>query len=182
MIKTIIILRHGETTKDKNNPQRGLTKLGKKQMEVAGLKIKKIVGSQKAVVITANTKRARQSAIILVKCLKIPLSKKRPNLRITNIEKLKKFSIMYPKASLTQIYFKLFKTKKLPDFVEKPDIIVSRFIKVINLMKFFSIVIIVSHAGAIEAFVKFQNKYKVKKIINNEITYGKFIILERKSN
>lgn len=182
MTNKVILLRHGETTADKNNPQRGLTKRGEKQIETAAKEIKKIIDSQKAVIIAANTKRARQSAKILAEYLKIPLVSKRPNLRITNIEIIKNLSNIYSKADLVQKYFKLVKTNRLPITVEKPDTVVSRFKKVINLMKPFPIIIIVGHAGAIETFAKCQEEYKPKTLIKREIAYGQFIVLERNYN
>lgn len=181
MTNKVILLRHGETTSDKNNPKRGLTDYGQKQIKAAGQKIKKVVGSQKTIVIAANTKRALQSAIILANGLNLPLAKIRPNLRIKNIEMLKKYFEIYPKKDLTQIYFELDKKNQLPDMVEKPDRLVSRFKKIINLTKSFPVIIIVGHAGAIETFAKYQEEYRPKTLVKKEVSYGQFITLERKS-
>lgn len=179
MIKRIILIRHGETTADKNNPNRGLTKLGQKQVKEVADKLVKYLGKQKVKIVTSNTVRAKMSAKIIAKKINQRPTVNRSSLRVKNIEKLKKLSINSG-SDLTSTYWQLFKENRLPPKVEKPTEIVKRFSFVIRKYFRWRILIIVGHAGALETFVKFQDQYKSKKKLEKELNYGQFIILDRK--
>lgn len=179
MIKKIILVRHGETTADKNNPNRGLTKLGQKQIKGVADKLVKYLDNQKVKIVACNTVRAKMSAKIIAKKINQGLTVSRLNLRVKNIEKLKRFSVRSG-LDLTSTYWQLFKENRLPSKVEKPKKIVYKFYKVIRKYQKWTILIIVGHAGALETFAKFQDQYKSKKKIKKELNYSQFIILDRK--
>lgn len=180
MIKRIILVRHGQTTADKNNPNRGLTELGQKQIkEVADKLAKYFQSDQKVKIVACNTIRAKMSGKIISKKINQDLTVSRVNLRIKNIETLKKFSVRSG-LDLTSTYWQLFKENRLPLRVEKPTKTVKSFYEIIRKYQKWTILIIVGHAGSLETFAKFQNQYRSKKIIKKELNYGQFIILDRK--
>lgn len=179
MIKKIVLVRHGETTPDKNNPTRGLAKAGRKQIEETANKLTKCFKNQGVIIIANNTVRTKISAEIIARKTNQRMVVSKLNLRIKNIEKLKTGQ-KKSNLDLTSKYWQLFKKNKLPSGVEKPAEVAMKFFKLIAKYQRWAIIVIVGHAGALETFAKFQNQYKSKNKIDEELNYGQYIILDRK--
>src|SRR3989344_6614127 len=122
MLNKIILIRHGESEKDKNNPLRGLTEKGKKKIAETGVVLKKLAAKQSVEIISSTTPRAVQTAEILAKVLNVPFTKRFCNLRVENIEQ-----VSQDPDNLTFRYFAAFDKKSLPSKVPSPRAIVRRF-------------------------------------------------------
>lgn len=175
MLKRIILIRHGESQKDKQNPKRGLTKRGVKQIEDAAISIKKImIGNCK--IITTDTNRTRQSSIILSKILDLDFETTELNLRVDNFDLIEREN--KNKSNLVFKYFKTFEDGKLNAKIATPVEILNRFIDLISNYKCDTI-IIVGHSGALESFIVYQDKFIPAMKFKKELEYGEFIVLNR---
>lgn len=174
MPKTIIVIRHGESESDKNNPYRRLTPVGKSQIAESAKKIKELMGNSGGQIVTTQTTRTIQTATILSKILEFPVKETRINLRVENFGIIEE---RYPKSkNLTFKYFEDFKNGKLDPTIPAPTQIAGNFLKVIGKFEN-ELIIIVSHGAALESFVLYQSTYKTNKVVNNELNYGEFIVL-----
>ncbi len=175
MPNKIILIRHGESEKDKNNPLRGLTEKGKKQIAETGVVLKKLAANQSVEIISSTTPRAVQTAEILAKALEAPFTKRFCNLRVENIEQ-----ISNDRENLTARYFEAFAKKILPSKVPSPRAMVRRFLDAVDVSSA-EIVIIAGHSGALEAFANYQTIFTSEKKLERELKYGEFIVLTRKT-
>lgn len=173
MPNKIILIRHGESEKDKENPLRQLTENGKRQIAEAGAVLKKLIGTGSAEIIASTTPRAVQSASLLSKILNIRFEKKFSNLRIENIEQVSK-----DRDNLTFKYSEAFKKKTLPFKVPSPRAMVRRFLDAVATSDS-DTVIIVGHSGALEAFANYQQIFLPEKKLEGELKYGEFIVLTK---
>lgn len=174
MPNKIILLRHGESEKDKENPLRGLTEKGKKQIAETGTVLKKLTSNQSVEIISSTTPRAVQTAEIIAKALEAPFTKRFCNLRIENIEQ-----VSGDQENLTARYFEAFaKRKALPSKVPSPRAMVRRFLDAVDTSNA-EVVIIAGHSGALEAFAGFQTIFTSEKKLERELKYGEFIVLAR---
>lgn len=176
MIKTIILTRHGETEKNKDDPERKLTSSGKRQMKVAAGLIKPLVQGKEMVIVSTQTDRARSSSNIVSKEIgcKIIYSN---NLRVENIKLLQN-----PKdknKNLTQLYFQNFDAGKLPASIPPPTEIVKRFQEIISNNQQLNILIFVGHSGALESFINYQTIFKSNIKLERELNYGEVVVLKR---
>ena len=105
----IIIVRHGESehniglTKNKNSI---LTKRGKRQAEYLGKKLKKLKISK---IYTSDLSRARQTAEIISKIIKVPVKK--------SIEELNEYDKKHLRSKLKMLFSN--RLKKLKHFLKK---------------------------------------------------------------
>lgn len=176
MIKNIILVRHGETTQDKEDPERGLTARGKAQMINVARILSKVIDGKKSVIVCTSTKRSIQSAFILADDLAIPLIKSKRQLRVKNIKQI----IPVKKISLTSYYLELYRKGKLPKFVTTPGKIVENFFhEMKNLNKSYETIIFVGHSGGLESILNFQSKYNVVGEYLSEFNYGDFVEMVR---
>lgn len=169
----IILIRHGESEKDKNNPLRQLTENGKKQIANAGAVLKNLMDTPDAEIISTTAPRAVQSAQILAQKLGVPFKKRFANLRVENIE-----LISANPDNLTFKYFSAFEAGVLPKRVPSPRAIVRRFLKAVDTSNA-RILIIVGHSGALESFANYQDLFSPDKRLKRELRYGEFVVLTR---
>lgn len=176
MVKQVIIIRHGETEKDKSNPERDLTPNGKQQIIKTSKEIRKFIQGSKIALITTNFKRSIHSGEIIKKELAINEKTIRYNdLIVENINSLN------PEMNLdlTFSYFKSSNDGMLPSNIPTPQVVAQRFLDLIAATVGPELLIIVSHSGAIESFINYQNQYISNKRIKKELKYGEFVVLER---
>lgn len=177
MIKKIILIRHGESERDKTNPDRKITPRGIRQIQKAAYDIIPVVNGKKCEIISTATVRTVQSAKIISEKLGIPYSKTSPNLRVENINVLEK---KYPKEKdITFLYFKIFEKGVLPQEIPSPKIVVKRFFKAFKGLADNEIAIVVGHSGALESFALYQDLFLSKTKLKRELKYGEFIVLTR---
>lgn len=171
--KTLILIRHAESEKNKNNPLRSLTSRGKLQAQKAATALSLLV-SGSVEIISTTTPRTMETGKILSKILTVPFDKTFENLRVENINELGNSS-----ENLTLIYFKKYKENSLPKNLPTPSEIVRRFIKAISQIECDTL-IIVGHSGALETFASFQKNYKFNGPISDELNYAEFLVLNKK--
>lgn len=187
-IQNIILVRHGETTKDKSDSNRRLTSRGKADMKLTAKKIQKFINCD-VTLTSANNNRAIESAEILSTCLKIPF-KKDISLEVDSflikswdpIKKLQVSDTNYKDRDLTEIYFDLYQKDMLPKDVTSPEIVGQKFYKIIKNLKLTTkCLIIVANGGSLESAAFYQSFYVPKfgdKLYQKPINYSEFIILE----
>lgn len=176
MVKTIILIRHGESEKDKNNPKRGLTSNGISQIKNTAKKLVSLIENKSCLIITTKTKRTRRSAAILSKILKIKVKQTQIGLRVDNFDVIE---AKYPKTkNQTFMYFNDYDTNQLESSVPAPNVIANRFLKIAGKLEQ-DLIIFVGHGAALESFVKYQSVFISNKILEKELEYGEFIVLER---
>lgn len=174
MIKTIILVRHGETEKDKNNPNRKITLNGKSQIKQTALEIQKLI-SGNGIIVTTKTKRTRMSSKIIKNILDLKIKQTQISLRVDNFDLIEK---KYKnEKNIVFKYFEDFKKNNLNPKISSPIEIAGRFLRIIGgLEKDF--IIFVGHGGALESFALFQNAYKPIVPTTKDLGYGKFIVLK----
>lgn len=172
--ETIILVRHGESEKDKTNLLRKLTTRGKNQILKTADKIKPLAKKGESEIITTTTPRAVESAKIISSNLAIPIKRNFGNLRVENIDKLGN-----SKDELSFVYFEKFRKGKLPQTIPSPNKVVKRFFAAIN-KTCSKILVIVGHSGALETFTVFQERFIPDRKISKELRYGEFIVLKRR--
>lgn len=176
MVDTVIVIRHGETLKDKNNPKRNLTKRGVRMLEKKAEELKRFVNIGASEIVCTPTVRTRISARILGSKLNIPVREKEYNLRVDNLDRLNLEKI----DNVTEFYFQASKDTKLPRKVPSPKTVARRFLQAIMESDFSTeTLIIVSHSVALESFVKYQSTYAPKNLPDGELKYGEFIVLNK---
>lgn len=178
MLKNIILVRHGETEKNKNNPNRKLTKKGVQQMKETANKVNLLVKNSNSIILCSSTKRAIESAKILSKILEVPYRHEKTSLRVENIKILEEK--YQQKTNVTFLYFKCFENAELPEEISSPVVVAQRFLKVVKKVKIKNQIIIVGHGSALETFALFQNEFIPNKRIRKELKYGEFVVLEKK--
>ena len=170
MLKTIILVRHGETEKDKTNPERNLTARGVAQMISSAKKLKPIIKGINTVLITTNTLRAQRSAQIISEELNIPVVAIFNDLRVENLDQLGEI----PDKELFEKYFQ---QKNLPKSIPTPKEMAKRFIKAVQSQNS-EVVIVVGHGIALECYDFYQKQFKSSLPNLFELDYGNFIVLD----
>ncbi len=170
MLKTIILVRHGETEKDKTNPERSLTARGVTQMVSCAKKLEPIINRKNAVIITTNTLRAQRSAQIISKELKIPVVAIFNDLRVENLDLL-------GEVPNKQLFEKYFEQKGLPKSIPTPKEMAERFMKAVQSQNPSEVVIVVGHGLALESFAYYQERLKSSLANLSELDYSEFIVL-----
>lgn len=175
MVKNIVLIRHGESEKDKTNPQRGLTSRGKNQIKNASEKIKKIISGSSKIVSTA-TVRTEQTAQIISGILGVNFETTSINLRVDNFDLIEE---EFGKVSdIVFKYFGKFENGKMDSRITSPVEILNRFNKLIKKFKCENL-IIVGHSAALECFIEYQDRFIANTNFKKELEYGEFIVLSR---
>ncbi len=176
MLETIVLIRHGESQKDKSNPDRKLTIKGRKQVASAAKAIASIADNGKIKIICTNTTRTTESAQIFSKIMKLNFETIQVNLRVKNIEKLKTGNT----EDLTFKYFKMFDKNNLPEEVTSPILLARRFLRItLRFNNFYKTLILVGHAGGLESIANYQKVFLPSQPIKKELGYGEFIVLKK---
>lgn len=176
MLKTVILIRHGESEQKKDDPERKITPKGKRQIEDVIGGIEPLVKNKKCEIISTPTPRTVESAKIISVKLNLPFRKTFPKLRVENI---KKITSKKQSSELTFAYFEKAEKGRLPNEVPAPTEIVNRFSQAISKVSKNEVLIVVGHSGALETFVNYQKLFKARKKLRKELSYGEFIVLER---
>lgn len=193
IIKTIIFIRHGQTTDDKNDPNRSLTNAGITLVSKTCNQISQEINLFPVEIISTNTVRAIQTAQILSDYLKIKyrqdLSLKASAFLIKEwnyIRQIKSQNIKYSSSDLTYIYLSLAENNKLPANIKRPFQVANQFIKFIKSIKSDAkTLIFIANGGSIEAASYYQKYYLPDKndIVNKRILdYSEYLILTKKRN
>lgn len=167
-MKHLILIRHGQTETNKFNNERQLTKSGRETIQHKALELGKFVVGDIAI-IHSPTLRAIQTAQILHSNFNYS-ALFQEELRILNANNI----------SSAKIYLELDDYKKYS--VESPVELFERFD---NIMKKYSqnTIVIVSHEGTLEAFLRVQNNYSlVYKTFDQFFDYGDYAILKPINN
>lgn len=173
MITQVVIIRHGQSEKDKRNPNRGITEVGKSQIKSAAQALKVLAKGKRVVLIASNTPRAQQSAGILSKALTADILTF-PKLRVENLDLLSE-----DPDKLFNLYFKSFEEGELPKAVLSPKEMAGEFLNIIGGIKGYDMGIIVGHSVALEAFANYQQIFLPGEKVD-ELGYGEFFILKKK--
>lgn len=176
MIKKVILIRHGESEKDKSKPDRNLTDDGRAQIKKTSRAMASVVRGRRAEIIATTTPRAIQSAEILSRELRVPFWKTFPKLMVENIKRIQSDTT----KDLTFRYFELFTRGQLPRDIPTPLAMVKRFEDALVAIKEKDIAIIVGHSGALEAFANYQKVFVPEERLSRELNYAEFVVLERK--
>lgn len=174
MTQKIILIRHGESQKNKEDPLRRLTVLGIKEIRQTAKRIQPLVENKKCRIVSTSTPRATESAQILSQELGIKFNNSFADLRVENIKEL-----TTKRNGLTWEYFQAFKEKRLPKQIPPPNVIAKRFLEAASKFKKQEILIFIGHSGALEAFALFQKKFEPTTKLKKELEYGEHIILEK---
>ncbi len=172
MITQVVIIRHGLSEKDKMDPKRGITNLGKNQIKSTGQFLKSLTKGKSVVIITSDVPRAQQSAGVLSRELAADV-KTFSNMRVDNLDFLSK-----DQDKLFNLYFRLFDRGKLPKVVISPNQVAKRFLDIIASAGDYEIAVIVGHSVALEAFANYQEIFLPKKTLK-ELGYAEFAVLEK---
>jgi broad specificity phosphatase PhoE len=179
MLKDIILVRHGQSQKDKSNPQRKLTSTGAKQILNTSKEIYNLFPSVKVSleIFTSNTTRTIMSANILANYFKIGEVKTSANIRVKNIDLLETVT----DEDITVKYFSLFENNQLSKTITPPPIVAARFLKVVTkINESTENIIIVGHGTALEAFAYYQDIFIPAIHFSKELGYGDWLWLKRK--
>lgn len=145
----LILVRHGQTTQDKTNPDRGLSPSGIIQVKILSQRLQSLV-IQPAIILHSQTHRAQQTAFIIARRLHI--NTKPADLRLKNID------LLQPKdARPAQAYLSLNQYGN----IESPQELVDRWLKIFNSVNH-STVIAISHESSLEAFFYHQIVFKLE--------------------
>lgn len=149
-MKRLILVRHGQTTKDKTNPDRGLSSRGIIQVKLLSQHLQPLV-IQPAIILYSQTHRAQQTAFIIARRLHI--NTKPTDLRLKNIH------LLQPKGIRpAQAYLGLNKYRD----IESPQELVDRWLKIFNSVNH-STVIAISHEVSLEAFFYHQAVFRLER-------------------
>lgn len=177
MVKTVVVIRHGETTANKTDPKRGLTDLGAKKTNAQAEKIKAIIGTRKTEIVCTKTTRSIESAEILSSILDSPIRAKKYDLRVDRLYLLESSG----DELILEKYINATNGNKLPAKVPSPKTVARRFLgAIVESEPEVEVLVVVSHSIAIEAFLRYQSVYSSdKKTINSQLDYSDFVVLER---
>ncbi len=159
-MKKLILVRHGQTTSNKSNPDRGLSPRGVKQVINLASKLRSSIIIP-AAIIYSTTKRASQTAHILGRYLSITDISPAP-IRIKNVDNIALIIKHQQKQGITpaQAYLSLGNYKKYG--VESPAQLAKRWLNIIKPIKAQTI-ILVSHEASLDAFLRFQYRFRLNQ-------------------
>ena len=150
-MKRLILVRHGQTTPDKSNPDRRLFSAGIRQVKALSRRLRPLL-IHPAIILHSPAHRAHQTAQILAQELAIPSLRPAP-LRIKNINLLQ-----LKGRRPAQAYLSLNQHGN----IESPQDLVGRWLKIFNSIKH-ATVIAVSHEASLEAFFYHQTTFKLER-------------------
>lgn len=175
MINKIILIRHGESEKDKTNPNRNITTKGIKQIRLSSIKIKRVIKNENSLIICSNTLRTKNSGQIISEKLGLDLVVSKSNLRVQNIQLLER-----KKRVLLLDYFESFQKGTLPKSIPSPIKVANRFLMLVKKYSKYESLIIVGNSGGLESFITYQKKFIPDSPFKRELKYGEFVVLKRK--
>ena len=149
-MKRLILVRHGQTTPDKSNPDRGLSPHGIIQIKALSLLLQPLI-IKPTIIIHSPTYRAKQTARIIAKQLSIRT--KTANLRLKNVGNLQPGNIRPAQAYLSLNQY---------GNIESPQKLVNRWLKIFNSVTH-TTVIAISHEASLEAFFYHQTTFKLER-------------------
>jgi phosphohistidine phosphatase SixA len=172
-MRRIILVRHGRTGKDKENPDRKLTKSGIKATVKAAVKISKYISSD-ALILSSPKPRAMQTAEIFSKHLgDLPI--KEENLRVLNGDAITEEVEAGRKVGISAARTYLSITNRE---VESPSDAAKRLEKIISGYPEKDLVL-VGHEGFLEAFLTHQTRFVlVFKDFDEFFDYSSFAVFE----
>ena len=147
-MKKLILVRHGQTTQDKGNPDRGLSPAGIRQVKALSRRLSPLI-IHPAIILHSPAHRAHQTAQILAQALFLPFQP--AGLRINNINLLQPGDTRPAQAYLDLNQY---------GNIESPPKLVNRWLKIFNSVKH-ATVIAVSHEASLEAFLYHQTTLKL---------------------
>ena len=177
-MKTLIILRHGKTDKNKSKHNRRLTADGQLQVFNLACKLKNYC-SKPTHIYCSPTVRAKETALIISKIVastKIIMAE----CRVLGIDTIKNTIEANERRGITPIetYFDLQNYESIG--VESPEALVSRWLKLFESCDAETI-IIVSHEVTLEAFFYYQTFFQVMyQSFTMNFDYADYAILETK--
>jgi broad specificity phosphatase PhoE len=164
-MKRLILVRHGQTTPDKTNLNRGLSPHGIIQVKALSLRLQLLI-IKPTIIIHSPTQRAKQTAQIIAKQLSIRT--KTANLRLKNVGNLQPGNIRPAQAYLSLNQY---------GNIESPPELVNRWLKIFNSINHTTIIAI-SHEASLEAFFYHQTALKLEhKSFRKFFSYADFALL-----
>jgi len=179
MIKNIILIRHGQSQRDKSDPKRKLTQTGAKQIFSTAKEVHHYFPqiSNSLEIFTSNTTRTIMSADILAKYFIVSEVKIITCIRVENIDLIETMT----NGDVTAEYFDLYKSDQLPKMVSPPALIAAKFTEVVSKSsQSTENLIIVGHGCALEAFAYYQEIFEPAFPFSKELGYGDWLWLRRK--
>jgi len=175
-MKTLILVRHGETKSNNKSNKRHLTTTGKRQINSRAKLLKKFINGKLAI-IYSPTVRARQTAKIIASVIKTSILSE-AELRIKNADLIAEFIHNNKSRGIRPAKTYLEMTDYRQFLVESPMELFKRLETIIEKYDIETI-LLVSHEASLEGFLLAQNKYKiVYKTFSKYFEYGDFAILE----
>lgn len=180
-MKKLILIRHGETTKDKSDEKRVLTSNGiARSKELAQELSSHIENTNKTVIIHTGKLRSIETAVLVAH-----------NNDITNIEQLN-FRIKHlgilsnqlnsakdASESLVECYLKLH--KQFLEIENKKDYITRIEKELEKVFQIYDLVIAVSHEVSMEVFIEYSVKYDlIIKTFGTTTNYSDYAVLKQK--
>ncbi len=181
MIQRIVLIRHGQTEKDKTNPNRKLTEIGRNQIiETCKIISKKVPGIRKNLeIFSSNTNRTIESAMLIRQFFGLKSITKFSNMRVLNIDSWITNSAC--ERDVTARYFDSYLSYNLPNEVSTPKFVAESFLENLNKVRNQTKnVIIIGHGSALESFAFFQTRYKPSTRFVKELDYGDWLLLRKK--
>lgn len=189
----IILIRHGQTTLDKENPLRGLTEGGIKKTKMLAKKIEKFDVTTNMILISADNYRSIQTARIISQTIKVRYYQNYSRLFDTTtvknwelIKSIKTRNSKYLDVDLTKLYLKLSERGFLPKDIKKPITVAEKFVKLIKKIRIQKrTLLFVGNGGTLEAIAYYQSLFKTKEsdIIRTRIlNYSDYLVLEKIEN
>ena len=148
-MKRLILVRHGQTTKDKTNPDRGLSPRGIIQVKALSQRLQSLV-IPPTIILHSPTHRAQQTASIIAKTFHA--NTKPADLRLKNIDLLQLKGMQPAPAYLNLNQY---------GNIESPPELVNRWLKIFNSINH-TTVIAISHEASLEAFFYHQTRFKLE--------------------
>ena len=174
------MFRHGETTSDKTNPNRSLTKNGIICTVKQASKLTNIINANSCEIFSTNTIRTINTAKILARELSI-------NFREEYCVDMSSFLIKgwdlirdTTNKDLTKIYLDLINRNQLPPEITTPLQVTQRFLEAIaNTNTQATTIILVANGGSIEIASYFQNTFRPRSLKLKILNYSEFLILNK---
>lgn len=174
-MEKIILVRHGETQKNKNNPDRVLTQNGFDQIRECARQIRKIIHEDSCVIFSAKNLRSVQSALILSEEIGVHIS---PNFLHLSLGMISKLGDTEEERFMR--YQILADDGLLPEGISSPERILEKFSRYISKVNK-RVIIFVGNGGILDVLLRYKTGFKISKnIIKTIFDYGEYTVLEKK--
>lgn len=177
--KILILMRHGETTKYKDDPNRGLTDSGEKAVIGNSSNIQRYIKGN-VVILHSDTERAKQTAL----ALKSVFQDVKPELKTFDTKPLGGSSIKNRvdenrgrgiRAARTYLELGNWEAQG----VETPKEVARRWEQKINALKgLYNAIFLIGHEGSLEAYMRFTKKKIINKSFDTYFEYGDWAVLQ----